>query len=385
MREGWEMKRLKEVCTIRPPKREAKEKLSTNELVSFVPMNILGIEQKYFQPTEDKQLSNVSSSYTYFKNGDILLAKITPCFENGKLGIAKELTNGIGFGSSEYIVYRTNELLINEFLYYFLNQESFREKGKKQMTGAVGHKRIPKDFYEDTLIPIPPLAEQQQIVALLDQAFAAIDKAKANLEQNIANAKELFQSKLNQIFSQTGDGWEEKTFKEVCILQRGNDLPTRLRKEGKFDLVTSSGITDSHFEYKVKGPGVVTGRSGSIGNVFYVENNFWPLNTTLYIKDFKGNVEKYVYYFLKNFDLSKYASGAGVPTLNRNFVHDEIVMSNNDIEKQYLIIKTLDQLTIKTSEVENRYKRKLYELEELKKSILQKAFIGSLTQKEVVV
>jgi len=236
-------------------------------------------------------------------------------------------------------------------------------------------------FIKELNFPLIPLSEQKQIVEILDQAFTAIDQAKANIEKNIQNAKELFQSKLNDIFSQKGDGWEEKKFKEVCILQRGFDLPKRLRKKGEYSLVTSSGIKESIFDYKVEGPGVVTGRSGSIGNVFYVNNNFWPLNTALYIKDFKGNNELYIYYFLKNFDLSKYSSGAGVPTLNRNFVHDKFVLSTNNIEDQIAIVNTLESLNNKSKEVENNYLLKLSTLEELKKSILQKAFAGELTNK----
>jgi type I restriction enzyme S subunit len=149
--------------------------------------------------------------------------------------------------------------------------------------------------------------------------------------------------------------------------------------------VTSSGIKDTHSEYKVKGPGVVTGRSGSIGNVFYVEDKFWPLNTALYIKDFKGNNVKYVYYFLKSFDLSKYSTGTGVPTLNRNFVHDEIVLSTSNIEEQNTITNTLDRLVIESEQVKSFYDKKIISLEELKKSILQKAFAGELTNKEVLV
>lgn len=231
-------------------------------------------------------------------------------------------------------------------------------------------------------IPVPPIEEQYQIVTLLDQAFAAINQAKANIEQNIQNAKELFQSKLNEIFSQKGEGWEENKLKNVCVLQRGFDLPTRLREKGKYDLVTSSGIKDSHSEFKVEGPGVVTGRSGSIGNVFYIENDFWPLNTTLYIKDFKGNNEKYIYYFLTNFDLAKYASGAGVPTLNRNFVHDESAQSTSDFQEQRAIVETLDFLKVVTDKWIDSCQQKLVKLEELKRSLLQKAFSGELTVKE---
>ena len=82
-------------------------------------MSILGIGNKYFIPNDEKELGKVYNGYTYFQNHDVILAKITPCFENGKLGIAKELTNGVGFGSSEFIVYRPKEELFNEFLYYF--------------------------------------------------------------------------------------------------------------------------------------------------------------------------------------------------------------------------------------------------------------------------
>jgi type I restriction enzyme S subunit len=120
-------------------------------------------------------------------------------------------------------------------------------------------------------------------------------------------------------------GWVRKKLGDVATLQRGYDLPTHDRVAGKFPLVSSSGISDTHHEYAVRGPGVVTGRSGSIGNVFFIEEDFWPLNTTLYVKDFHGNNPRFVFHLLRNFDLQRFASGAGVPTLNRNFVHDELV------------------------------------------------------------
>lgn len=120
-------------------------------------------------------------------------------------------------------------------------------------------------------------------------------------------------------------GWQTKKLVEVATLQRGFDLPTQSRVNGDIPLVTSSGINDTHNRSAVRGPGVATGRSGSIGNVFYIENDFWPLNTVLYVKDFHGNDPKFVFHLLKEFDLKRFASGSGVPTLNRNFVHDELV------------------------------------------------------------
>ena len=109
--EGWEVKKLGDVCEIKPPKREARNELKETDAVSFAPMSDLGINQKFLNPTKERTLKEVGGSYTYFANGDVLLAKITPCFENGKLGIAKNLKNGIGFGSSEYLVFRTNDNL----------------------------------------------------------------------------------------------------------------------------------------------------------------------------------------------------------------------------------------------------------------------------------
>ena len=140
-----------------------------------------------------------------------------------------------------------------------------------------------------------------------------------------------------------GAGYVSRPLGEVCTLQRGFDLPTEQRVAGKFPLVTSSGPTDTHCEARVRGPGVVTGRSGSIGSVYFIAEDFWPLNTALYIKDFHGNDERYVFYLLQAFDLSRFSSGAGVPTLNRNHVHDELVRVTSDRAEQKRIVAKLDQ------------------------------------------
>jgi type I restriction enzyme S subunit len=137
-------------------------------------------------------------------------------------------------------------------------------------------------------------------------------------------------------------GWEVKPLGEVCTLQRGFDLPKRLRTTGPFPLVTSNGPTDTHETAKVTGPGVTTGRSGTIGAVHFIESDFWPLNTALYVRDFHGNDEKYIWYLLQAFDLSQFASGAGVPTLNRNHVHGEMVTTTVSLEEQKRIVAVLD-------------------------------------------
>lgn len=196
----WEEKTLREVCEIKPPKNEARNKLHKTDLVSFVPMEDLGINQKFFTPTKQKQLSQVEGSYTYFAEGDILIAKITPCFENGKLGIARSLINGIGFGSSEFIVFRVSKNLFSEFLYFFLLRKSFRAEGAERMTGAVGHKRVTKEFIYNYRLPMPPLNEQRSIVEKLDSLSIEIEKLDAIYQKKLNNLDVLKKSILQKAF-----------------------------------------------------------------------------------------------------------------------------------------------------------------------------------------
>lgn len=112
---------------------------------------------------------------------------------------------------------------------------------------------------------------------------------------------------------------------EVITLQRGFDLPHRLRSDGNVPVVTSSGISGTHDKAQVRAPGVVTGRYGTIGEVFFVCKDFWPLNTTLYVKDFKGNDPLFVSYFLRTIDFASYSGKSGVPGVNRNDLHGLIV------------------------------------------------------------
>ena len=124
--------------------------------------------------------------------------------------------------------------------------------------------------------------------------------------------------------------WIELPLGDFIELKRGYDLPKGKRKSGDYPIVSSAGTTDFHAEFKVTAPGVVTGRYGTIGEVFYVDKDFWPLNTTLYVKDFKGNCPEFVYYLLKTFDFHKYSDKAAVPGVNRNHLHMEKVCVPTD-------------------------------------------------------
>ncbi|MCG4254106.1 restriction endonuclease subunit S [Acetobacter senegalensis] len=134
------------------------------------------------------------------------------------------------------------------------------------------------------------------------------------------------------------------TLGEVIELKRGYDLPSKDRIKGQYPIISSSGISGSHSDYQVEGPGVVTGRYGTLGQIFYEKENFWPLNTTLYVKDFKGNHPKFIYYFLKTLDFWAFSDKAAVPGLNRNDLHTANILFPNDVYYQKSVASILSSL-----------------------------------------
>ncbi|MDE0003154.1 MAG: restriction endonuclease subunit S, partial [Rhodospirillaceae bacterium] len=138
--------------------------------------------------------------------------------------------------------------------------------------------------------------------------------------------------------------WRQTTLGEVVELKRGYDLPHRERRPGHVPVVTSSGITDYHSESKVQGPGVVTGRYGTVGKVFFIPDDFWPHNTTLYVRDFKGNDPQFISYFLRELDFLAYQDKAAVPGLNRNHLHQALFRVPIDIREQRAIADVLGTL-----------------------------------------
>ncbi|MHB1084043.1 MAG: restriction endonuclease subunit S [Thiobacillus sp.] len=138
--------------------------------------------------------------------------------------------------------------------------------------------------------------------------------------------------------------WRETTLGNVLELKRGYDLPQQSRSEGNVPLVSSSGVTDRHSVAMVKGPGVVTGRYGTLGQVFYITEDFWPLNTALYVRDFKGNDPRFISYFLRTLDFQAYSDKGAVPGLNRNHLHQAEVKIPCDVHEQRAIAHILGTL-----------------------------------------
>ena len=413
MTEVWPTRPLAEVCQIRPSKSEVRRHISDIDLVSFVPMEDLGIGQKILVPTQVRALAEVFGSYTYFADDDVLLAKITPCFENGKLGIAQGLSNGVGFGSSEYIIMRPSSLVDKEWLYYFLSRDTFRQEGIKCMIGAVGHKRVSKQFIETHQIPLPPPAEQKRIVAVLDEAFEGIAAAVINAEKNIANARELFESSLQAVFAKRGERWEKVTLQ--TLLERGwieghldgnhgSDYPRKDEFIGSgvpyifascllndhVDMTRAKYLAPSRAALLRKGIArdgdVLFAHNATVGPVAILRTDQEKvvLGTSLtYYRCNQDHIRpEYLSHYMRssNFkrqytEIMRQSTRNQVPiTKQREFYHVIPPLAEQDV-----IVEQLDSIFESGQRLETLYRQKLDALELLKQAILQKAFAGELT------
>ncbi|EKO3468180.1 restriction endonuclease subunit S [Vibrio fluvialis] len=404
---SWPTEILSDVCIIQPPKSEIKRTVCSDSLVSFVPMSNLGIGSQSITLSEDKKLSDVSSGYTCFSDKDVLLAKITPCFENGKLGIAKGLTNKVGFGSSEYIVFRPSTKVTSEYLYYFLSQQSFRNEGAKHMKGSVGHKRVSKEFIANFRIPIPAIEIQNKVVTLLDKAFADIDQARANTEQNLQNARELFDSYLQQVFSESGDDWEETNLGAISELKNGLNYT----QASKGELVKIVGVKNFKDKFYISNDELETIQidgtlSGAYhakdGDIFIVRSNGNKalIGRSVLAKGVTGKVShsgftirvrlsssailpSYLTHYLKSKHvhnlLIRSGEGANISSLNQKALAS-LPVRFPEKNEQLRLVHDIEAIQSKSMALVDVYEQKLAALDELKQSLLQQAFTGQLTQ-----
>ena len=383
---GWGTKPLGEVCTIKPPKAEARAKLADGDEVSFAPMEDLGIGVKYLQPLRTRRLGEVSGSYTYFADGDVLLAKITPCFENGKLGVARGLTNGVGFGSSEYIVLRPTSTLDVEFLYYYLARPTFLEEGARTMTGAVGHKRVTKEFVESCPIPVPPLDEQRRIVAILDEAFEGIATAKANAEKNLQNARELFESHAQSVFLRGAEHWPTRTVDQISKNLDSKRVPITKsdRRAGEFPYYGASGIVDYVADYIFEGDSLLVSEDGanllarSTPIAFPASGRYWVNNHAHILKFDHMATQQFVEFYLESIPLDEYITGAAQPKLNQRALNSIPIPIPDSVDAQAKAVELLKRVAEQTEQLQTTYERKLAALAELKRSLLHQAFTGAL-------
>lgn len=291
-----------------------------------------------------------------------------------------------------------------QYLKYWMSSPDFEERIEENTVGAAIKNVASVKVLKQIDVPIPPLPEQKQIVAILDKAFAAIDQAQTNIEKNIENAKELFQSKLNEIFSQKGDGWEVKTLGEIGTLTSSKRIfkkeyvkkgvPFYRSKEikelgNRKEISLELFISEERYEeikekFGIPKQGdVLLTAVGTIGEMYVVQKDdkfYFKDGNIMWLKDFEALNSYYLKYALSNYveQLNSMSKGSAYSALTISTLKKYSIPVPSE-SKQIEIVNSLDELKRNTIYVETQYQQKLDNLEDLKKSILQKAFSGGLT------
>ena len=272
-----------------------------------------------------------------------------------------------------------NSYPVRFWKYYIHSEQVMREiLVRATKSGTMMNELVIDDLFKQS-IAVPQEAEQQAIGYFFSHLDTLITLHQRKYDKLVVFKK----SMLEKMFPKDGesvpeirfagftDPWEHRKLGEVAPLQRGFDLPVNQMTPGPYPVVMSNGIGGWHSKYMVKGPGVVTGRSGTIGSLHYIEQNFWPHNTSLWVTSFNGNEPRFIYWLYASIGLERFGSGSGVPTLNRNDVHDLRVGFPCDVAEQRRIgtfFSRLDTLI-------TLHQRKLELLQNIKKSLLDKMFV----------
>lgn len=380
MREGWEILDF-EKCLLKVP---STTKIPKKKFLMEGAFPIVSQEEDYINGYWDNEddVFKVEKPVVLFGDHTKIVKLIDFDFVKGADGIK---------------VFLPKEDINSKFFAYQLQSLELKDLGYARHYRLLKKKKI----------SIPPLPEQKQIVAILDKAFAAIDQAQANIEKNIENAKELFQSNLNDIFSQNGDGWEKRSLESFCSIGDGN-YSSKYPKASEF---VSSGIpfltatnlklgtvVDNKMRYipnelhstllkghVQEGDLVVVVRGSSTGNSSIIPAEYEGSNLNSQLAYLRPNSEvdsEFLYLAFNNPDVQKVVnqtiSGAAQPQLpNNKLLKIEVNVPAIDIQERVVI--QLNDLKSATEEIEDYYHQKLANLEDLKKSILQKAFSGELT------
>jgi len=229
--EGWRWVRLGEVCMINPrrPRLSRPDEAPT----TFVPMRAVDEETGTITDVQVRPYAEVRRGYTFFEEGDVLFAKITPCMENGKAAIARRLTDGIGFGSTEFHVLRPNSEVTPEWVWFFVRQRRFRDRARAAFRGGVGQQRVPQEFLETQLIPLPRASEQHRIVARIEELMERVREARRLRQEAKEDAERLMQAALTEVFPRPGTepppGWRWLRLGEMFELQQGASMSPKRR------------------------------------------------------------------------------------------------------------------------------------------------------------
>ena len=400
MKQGWEIKKLLDVVDFQRGLTYSK-----NDEVDFSENMVLRSNNVDLKTNklDFTEVRYINPKIVVPENKKVTKGSLIICTANGSkshLGKVALIDDDYDYAFGGFMgLIKPKENLNSDFLFHLMTSDAYKKFIGALSDGANINNLKFGDLGEFE-IPLPPLPEQQRIVAILNEAFAAIAKAKANVEQNLKNAKELFESYLQGVFEDKGDGWEENILKDVCELKSGTTIsPSLERTEGdvlytkvgdmnlpdnEVEINTSSRFVNSR-EIKInqiipEGAIIFPKRGGAIATNKkrkIIKPTIVDLNTMAIIPSKKIDKD-YFFHWFQLFDLNSISNGANIPQIN-NYSFDEVYIPYpKSIKEQQVIVQKLDALSTETKKLEAIYQQKINDLEELKKSLLQKAFSGEL-------
>jgi type I restriction enzyme S subunit len=415
--EGWAETTLSEIATVNPKNGELNTLLS-----GFIPMALAPTDFNGHLEFEEREWDEIKKKYTHFANGDVIFAKVTPCFENGKAAIVSDLPNGIGAGSSEFYVLRPLDKGISaSYIFANIKSHEFMQTGAENMTGAVGLRRVPRKFVEGFKVNLPPKAEQRVIADKLDTLLAQVETTKARLDRIPQILKTFCQSVLASANrGKLTEEWRDKnglsisdwTFdkaQNLCTKVQSGSTPKNnpFDQDGKIPFLKVYNIVNQEINFDYK-PQFITENVHSsslsrsithpndilmnivgppLGKVAVVSSQYpeWNLNQAITL--FRVNPEKlkfkYLYYVLCEGELVRKVmpdtkGSVGQINISLSQCRDAIIPAPKLVE-QTEIVRRVEQLFAHADKIEQQVQAAQQRVDKLTQSILAKAFRGELT------
>ena len=374
MKKGWQTKTLGEVLE----KTESVNPLRSPN-AEFDYIDVSSVSNTTFEIEETQRLKGKdapSRARKLVRTNDIIFATIRPTLQRIAV-VPEHLDKQVC--STGYFVLRPKQGIDHRFVFYSLFTEDFIRQMESLQKGA-SYPAVTDGDVRAQAIPVPPLAEQQRIVGLLDKAFEGLATAKANAEKNLHNARALIESRLQSVFTERGPGWVEKTLGDICVVDWGNtDLTKSSYVEGGKFLAVSAAGCDGRIGHKehAKHTPVLSAIGAQCGRMFLPEEDFTAIKNTITLTPRDDTCAgKFLYRLLTHVELPK--RGAAQPFIAKGDILKFQIVVPEDSEAQLRIVDSLAALEEETHSLARLYERKHAALEALKKSLLHQAFTGEL-------
>ena len=355
-----------------------KSEVADDVEVGFVPMACVEDGFSGNHSFETRKWKDIKKGYCHFQNGDIGVAKISPCFENLKSCILHSLPNGVGTGTTELVILRSFGVYAPFYLYLF-KSSWYISQGTKYFKGVVGQQRVNKDIFTELEVPLPPLAEQKRIVAAIEHWFSLIDVIECNKSDLQATIKQT-KSKIldlaihgklvpqdptdepasellkrinpkakiacdNAQYGKLPRGWCETTLKQVISIKSGDSISVRNSTQGQYPIYGGNGITGYTNEYNISGSTIVVGRVGFYCGSVYLVSGKALVSDNAFITTILNDIfhKEYLYYFLQVLNLRRYSNSTAQPVISGKTIYPIHILVP-PLNEQHRIVAKIEEL-----------------------------------------